>query len=212
MDTEQRWHVIEQQRLAIADLLDGLTTEQWESPSLCTGWRIRDVAAHLTTVCQPPLPGALLIDLIRARGSFHRLNTLASRRRARRSTEQLVADLRAHAASRKVPVVSNDRNVLFDLLVHGQDIAVPLGVDLPMPPEAAAAGATRVWSMGWPFWADRRLRGMRLTATDVDWSVGSGAEVSGPIRGLLLLLTGRTSTAAPLLSGDGAAHLAGSAT
>jgi uncharacterized protein (TIGR03083 family) len=111
-----------------------------------------------------------------------------------------------------VPGVSNDRNVLFDLLVHGQDIAVLLGVDLRMPPDAAAAGASRVWSMGWPFWAKRRLRGMRLTATDVDWSVGSGAEITGPVRGLLLLLTGRTATAAPLLSGDGVAQLAGNAT
>ena len=212
MDTEQTWRVIEQQRLAIADLLDGLSTEQWESPSLCAGWRIRDVAAHLTAVSQPPSPGSLLVDLIRARGSFHRLNTLASRRRARRPTEQLVADLRAGAASRKVPLVSNDRNVLFDLLVHGQDIAIPLGVDLRMPPEAAADGASRVWSMGWPFWAQRRLRGMRLTATDVEWSVGSEAEIRGPIRGLLLLLTGRTSTAAPLLSGEGLAQLARSAT
>jgi hypothetical protein len=118
--------------------------------------------------------------------------------------------LRADAASRKVPVVSNDRNVLFDLLVHGQDMAIPLAVDLRMPPEAAAA--SRVWSMGWPFWARRRLRGIHLTATDVDWSVGSGAEIRGPIRCLLLLLTGRTSTAAPLLSGEGVAQLAGSAT
>jgi len=212
MDADQMWQVIQQQRLAIADLLDGLTTAQWESPSLCEGWRIRDVAAHLTTVTTPPPPGALLVDVVRARGSFHRLNTLASRRRAGRPTAQLVADLRAHAASRKVPVVSNDRNVLFDLLVHGQDIAIPLGVDLPMPPEAAADGADRVWSMGWPFRAQRRLRGMRLTATDTAWSAGSGAEIRGPIRGLLLLLTGRTSAAVPLLSGEGVAPLAGSTT
>jgi len=212
MDTEQTWQVIQQQRLAIAGLLEGLTTAQWESPSLCAGWRIRDVAAHLTTVCMPPPPGSLLVDLARAHGSFHRLNTLASRRRARLPTAQIVADLRAHAASRKMPVISNDRNVLFDLLVHGQDIAIPLGVDLPMPPAAAADGASRVWSMGWPFWAKRHLRGTRLTATDVDWSVGSGAEISGPIRVLLLLLTGRTSAAAPLLSGEGVTHLAGSTT
>jgi uncharacterized protein (TIGR03083 family) len=207
MDSEQTWQVIEQQRLAIADLLGGLTANQWESPSLCAGWRIRDVAAHLTTVSQPPSPASLLVDLIRARGSFHRLNTLATKRRARRPPDQLVANLRADAASRKVPVVSNQRNVLFDLLVHGQDIAIPLEIDLRVPPEAGAAGASRVWSMGWPFWAKRRLRGMRLTATDVDWSVGSGAEISGPIRGLLLLLTGRTCAAAPLLSGAGVAQL-----
>ena len=123
-----------------------------------------------------------------------------------------MADLRAHAASRKVPVVSNDRNVLFDVLVHGQDIAIPLAVDLSMPLEAAADGASRVWSMGWPFWAKRRLRGMRLTATDAAWSVGAGAEIRGPIRGLLLLLTGRTGAAAPLLSGEGVTYLAGSTT
>ena len=212
MDAEQTWQVVEQHRLEIADLLDGLTAAQWESPSLCAGWRIRDVAAHLTSMPVPPSPGSLLVDLIRARGSFHRLNTLASRRRAGLPTAQLVADLRENAASRKMPIVTNDRNVLFDLLVHGQDIAIPLGVDLPMPPEAAADGADRVWSMGWPFRAQRRLRGMRLTATDTAWSAGSGAEIRGPIRGLLLLLTGRTSAAVPLLSGEGVAHLAGSTT
>jgi hypothetical protein len=53
---------------------------------------------------------------------------------------------------------------------------------------------------------------MRLTATDVDWSVGSGAEIRGPIRGLLLLLTGRTAAAVPMLSGEGVIHLAGRTT
>jgi hypothetical protein len=61
--------------------------------------------------------------------------------------------------------------------------------------------------MGWPFWARRRLGGLRLTATDVDWTVGSGADVNGPISAVLLLLTGRAAIAAPLLSGDGTAHL-----
>jgi uncharacterized protein (TIGR03083 family) len=133
-------------------------------------------------------------------------------RRAARPTGQLVADLRQHAASRKVPVVSNQRNVLFDVLVHAQDIAIPLGLELPMPLDAARDGADRVWSMGWPFWAKRRLRGLLLTATDLDWTVGSGAEITGPIRALLLLLTGRTATAAPLLSGAGTAHLVRSST
>jgi len=54
MDAEQSWRVIEQQRLAIADLLDGLSAEQWESPSLCAGWRVRDVAAHVSLVGLPP--------------------------------------------------------------------------------------------------------------------------------------------------------------
>jgi hypothetical protein len=134
---------------------------------------------------------------------MHQLNTLVSRRRAERPPEQLIADLRQHAGSRKIPVVSDQRNILFDLLVHVQDIAIPLAIDLPMPVVPAAAGATRVWSMGWPFWARRRLRGLRLRATDTDWSAGAGTELRGPIRMLLLLLTGRTTTALPHLSGPG---------
>jgi uncharacterized protein (TIGR03083 family) len=207
MNTEQSWQVIEQQRLAIADLLEGLSPEQWESPSLCAEWRIRDVAAHVSMVGLPPTTGQLLRDGVRVRGNFHRLNTVMTRKRAARSTEQLVADLRLHAASRKLPAVTNQSNILFDVLVHAQDIAVPLGLELDTPPEAARDGATRVWSMGWPFWAKRHLRGLRLTATDVDWSAGSGADVHGPIQALLLLVTGRTATAAPRLSGEGTAQL-----
>ena len=207
MDPERSWQIIEQQRLAIADLLDGLSAEQWESPSLCAGWRVRDVAAHVSLVGLPPAPADLFVQGLRVRGNFHRLNTAMSVRRAARPTGQLVADLREHAGSRKVPAVSNHRNVLFDVLVHGQDIAVPLGLDLPMPADAAGKGATRVWTMGWPFWAKRRLRGLRLTATDLDWAVGSGPDVTAPIQALLLLLTGRTTTAAPFLSGPGAALL-----
>jgi uncharacterized protein (TIGR03083 family) len=207
MDAEQSWQVIEQQRLAIADLLDGLSAEQWESPSLCAGWRVREVAAHVSLIGLPPTPGELLAQGLRVRGNFHRLNTVMAVRRAARPTAQLVADLRQHAASRKLPAVTTYRNVLFDVLVHAQDIAIPLGLDLPMPAKAAREGATRVWSMGWPFWARRRLGGLRLTATDVDWTVGSGADVNGPISAVLLLLTGRAAIAAPLLSGDGIAHL-----
>ena len=207
MDVEMSWQVIKDQRLAIADLLDGRPAASWETPSLCEGWRIRDVAAHVSLVALPPSSGTLLVDLIRARGSFHQLNTNASLRRAERAPEQLIADLRQHAGSRRVPVVSDHRNVLFDVLVHAQDIAIPLGVDLPMPPAAAAAGATRVWSMGWPFWARRRLSGLRLTATDIDWTTGSGTDVHGPIRALLLLLTGRTQAALPMLAGNGLTQL-----
>jgi hypothetical protein len=61
--------------------------------------------------------------------------------------------------------------------------------------------------MGWPFRARRRLSGLRLTATDVDWATGSGTDVHGPIRALLLLLTGRTKTALPMLAGNGLTEL-----
>jgi uncharacterized protein (TIGR03083 family) len=97
---------------------------------------------------------------------------------------------------------------LLDVLVHGQDIARPIGRRRPMPLPAAAAAADQVWSMGWPFHAQRRLRGLRLSATDVSWSAGDGAAVEGPIAALLLLTTGRDA-ALDELTGEGVGALAG---
>jgi uncharacterized protein (TIGR03083 family) len=203
MDREQSWQVITEQRLGLARLLEGLSDDEWEQPSLCAGWRVRDVAAHVAMAPQIPGLGSMLADGIRARGSFHRLNHDIAVRHAARPTCDIVAELRTYADSRRLPVVTNYRNILLDVLVHAQDIAIPLGRDYVMPPEAARAGADRVWTMGWPFWARRRLRGLRLVATDIDWSAGAGVELRVPIGMLLLLLTGRTRTALPQLSGPG---------
>jgi uncharacterized protein (TIGR03083 family) len=207
IDTARTWQLITEARLQVADLLAGLTPEQWEHPSLCTHWRVRDVAGHLALVPHPPSAAALGRGLLRARGSFDRLNADMARRNARMPTRQIVAELREHAASRRVPVVTNADNVLFDVLVHTQDIAVPLDLDAPADVEAARAGAERVWAMGWPFHARRRLRGLRLVADDVAWSVGEGPEVTGPAQSLLLALTGRPA-AVRRLAGPGAAELA----
>lgn len=207
MDEDRTWGVITQERLSLADLLEGLTPEEWERPSLCPEWRVRDVAAHLAMIPDSPGPLALARAAVRVRGNPHRLNVVVARDRARHSPEQLVAELREHAASRRVPIVTNWRNVLFDVLVHGQDIAVPLGIPRRMDVDAARAGADRVWGMGWPFLARRRLRGIRLVATDTDWTVGSGVEVRGPIQAMLVALTGRPA-ALRELTGDGVSTLA----
>jgi uncharacterized protein (TIGR03083 family) len=208
MDRDQSWQIIAEQRLSLADLLDNLSDADWETPSLCAGWRVRDVAAHVAMAPQVPNLAAMIADGTRARGSFHRLNhDVAVRHADSRPGEQIVAELRRHAYSRRLPVVTSYRNILFDILVHGQDIAIPLHRRHPMPPEAATAGATRVWAMGWPFWARRRLRGLELVATDTGWTAGHGAAIRGPIDALLLLLTGRTAAALPQLSGSGVTRL-----
>ena len=208
--TEESWQVVAEQRLAIAELLAGLSEADWEQPSLCAGWRVRDVAAHVTLIPIPPPPGSLLVDFAKARGNYARWNTVASRRRAARTPTQLVQDFRTTAESRSVPWPANPANVMWDILVHAQDIAIPLGIDFPTPPDAGAAAATRIWELRWPFWfgAKRRLGSFTLTATDADWTIGTGPEIAGPISAILLLLTGRTEAATPLLTGDGVRSLA----
>lgn len=207
VDPERGWRVIEQQRLLIAAHLADLTPNQWETTSLCTAWRVRDVAAHLTLAADPPALPVIAAEAVRARGGFNRLNAAVAIRRAARPTEQLVADLREHASARTIPFVTNQRNLVLDVLVHTQDIALPLGRVLLMPEDAVVASLERVWVMGWPFWARHRTRGLRLSATDAAWSAGAGAPVSGPAVALLLLLTGRVAAALPDLTGSGTALL-----
>ena len=207
MDVEAKWAAIADRRRALAQLVEGRPDEDWERPSLCTEWRIRDVVAHVALTPHSPSVGAILLAAVRARGDFDRVNRDMARAYAARPPAELVADLRGSADSRRKPAITTLDNLLFDVLVHVQDVALPLGVECPTPPAAAREGVERVWRMGWPFWAKRKLRGLRLEATDVDWTVGDGPVVRGPAQALLLLLTGRDAAALPALAGPGVARL-----
>jgi uncharacterized protein (TIGR03083 family) len=208
MDGEAKWQVIAQQRRVLADLLADLDAEQWEQPSLCEGWRIKDVAAHIAFTPQSPGLPAILLMAARHRFDFDRINHDMAVALADRPPSEIVGLLRYLADSRRKPAITTVDNLVFDTLVHIQDVAVPLGLTVAMPVDSARAGAERVWRMGWPFWAKRRLRGLRLVATDTEWSAGAGAEVRGTAQALLLLLTGRTETALPHLDGPGVTQLA----
>ena len=130
--------------------------------------------------------------MLRARGSFDRMVDQTARAHAVVPAGQVVAEIRAMRGSRRHAVGTSIVEPLTDVLVHGQDIARPLGIERPVPPAAAAIAADRVWAVNWPFWPRRRLRGLALEATDHPWRVGAGDPVAGSMGDLLLLLTGRT--------------------
>lgn len=208
MEREECWRVIAAERLSLAEQLDGLSDAQWDEPSLCDGWRVRDVVSHLVLGANPPAWPTRISWTLRKAGRFNPLNRDLAIHFAAAPPSRLTAQLREHAGSQRLPapLVTNHLTTLLDVLVHGQDIAVPLRLGRPVPVDAAAVAATKAWTMGWPFWAKRRLRGLRLTATDVDWSVGSGVPVEAPIAAVLLALVGRPAAAAQL-SGEGADDL-----
>lgn len=208
MDPEQVWQVIDAQRRSLAELLDGLSEEQWRHPSLCAGWTVRDVAAHLTL--QQLGLRDLLATMVRWRGSMDRTIEHAARRHAAAlSTGQIVGEIRAMVGSRRHTLGVTHLETLIDVLVHSQDIAIPLGHRHDMPPRAAAAAADRALSMRWPrpHPATREVAGFRLAATDTAWSAGQGPQVHGPMAALLLVCSGRV-VALPELTGSGAAALA----
>ncbi len=201
MSDEALWQALDRQRSAVADLLDTLTAEQWAHPTLCPDWTVRDIAAHLAMGPRFGVP-ATLGAVVRARGSFNRMIHDSAVRYAARPTDGIVGELRAVVGLRRLAVGQRLKDALMDVLVHEQDIAIPLGLHRPMPADAARVSAEHLWRIGFPFHARRNLRGLRLTATDVDWSAGEGAQVTGPIDALLPLLAGRTATL-DRLSGDG---------
>ena len=204
MDRDEVWQAIDAERGSLADLLDSLGDQEWETPSLCAGWRVRDVAAHLTLAQMGLFPAA--VAAARARGNFDRMIRDSAVRQARLPVNEYAVRLRAMAGSRrKAPGVSH-LEPLIDVLVHGQDIAIPLGRPRPMPATASAAASDRVWPSLFPFRAERKLSGFRFAATDCSWSAGQGPLVEGPVGAILLLLTGRRAGLAQL-SGPGAREL-----
>jgi uncharacterized protein (TIGR03083 family) len=206
VNTDALWPVIDAQRVAVADLLADLTEGEWQAPSLCAGWTVRDVAGHLAWQQRTTVAAALLA-LIRARGDLDRMIRDASHRYAvARPPAQLIAEIRDLVGTRRHSPGITHLEVLIDILVHPQDIAVALNRPHSMPAEAAAVAASRVWAIGKPFHAATRFAGYRLTATDTAWSAGDGRPVEGPIAALLLLITGR-SAAASRLGGPGIAAL-----
>jgi uncharacterized protein (TIGR03083 family) len=206
-DRDQVWQVIDAQRGSLADLLDDLSDDQWRQPSLCTGWTVRDVAAHLTL--QQLGLRDLIATMAQWRGSLDRtIRDAACRRAAALPTAQLITEIRGMVGSQRHTIGVTQLETLTDILVHAQDIAIPLGRRHDMPPRAAAAAASRVLSMRWPppGPSARKVAGFRLTATDTPWSVGEGPQIQGPMAALLLVCTGRVA-ALPQLSGPGVPDL-----
>lgn len=206
MDEPAVWRVIDDERSRLADLLDDLDESEWRTPSLCAGWSVRDVAAHLTLAHTGPFSAT--VSLVRAGGSFDRMIRDTAIRQARLPVPEFPRRLRAMVGSRRTAPMITEMQPMIDVLCHGQDITRPLGRSHPMPVDAAAAAADCIWGRSFPFRAQRRLRGVELVATDADWRAGSGVRVEGPISALLLLVSGRPAALADL-TGPGVPALPG---
>ena len=187
------WTTIAAERRALADQLDGLDESQWATPSLCGEWTVHDVAAHLAGVNLIKMT-SVLAALVKSRFSFSRANVILTAQQAARPSQDIVADLRRLADGRFAPPGLGSIAPLTDILVHGQDIRVPLGLatDRPLEPwkdclDFLVSKKARRGFVG------KALPGLRFSATDLGWSHGEGAgnEVSGPAIALALALLGR---------------------
>ena len=191
MDEASIRQAMADERRGLCELLDGMAAHRWDTPSLCAGWSIKDVVAHLTTTTRTSL-GQVIWGALRAGGDFHRMTARAARDRAARfAPADLIAQLRETAESPRRMPGSAPMDPLLDLLVHGQDIARPLQLDRSIPPASAVAALDHLAGNTF-FGAPARLAGLTVAATDVAWSSGEGVhDVRGTAADLLLTITGR---------------------
>lgn len=194
MNGDEIWRCVDTQRADLADFVEGLDDQQWSTPSLCDGWRVRDVAAHLTHSHMPP--GRMIVEALKSGFRFDpMIRRLAQE--DQRSPAEIAAALRGMVGARKKVPGTSVQQPLIEVLVHGQDMAVPLGIDMAMPPDAAVEAAKRLSSMSFPINSKRVLSGVRLVADDADFAAGQGREVRLPIRDIVMVLAGRMSVPTP---------------
>lgn len=202
MTTVEQLYVGERDRF-VSDLR-GLSGEQWAAPSLCAGWSVRDLTAHLLMPYELSVPG-MLRRIVSARFSFDRLADRWARR-DRRTGAELTDALGATSAAGFAVPGAGETAPLSHLVIHAHDVRGPLGLPGACGPEAATRVLDDVTGGGHSV-GERILGGLRFVATDADWSCGdSGPTVAGPSAVLISALNGRIAAAASL-DGDGVGEL-----
>ena len=194
------------ERSRLCDLLDQLGAAAWSQQSLCDDWNVHEVVAHLSLSARTSVFDVVK-GMVRSRGNFDRMEAERARRRADDNTpSELIRQLRSDIDSTNTAPGSSPIDALTDFVVHGQDIAIPLGLHHPISPEHTIMALEHVRSSRW-YGAKKRLGPATLRATDVDWSSDAGATtIAGTALDLLLAASGRPA-GLPGLSGDGVPHL-----
>ncbi|MDG4768579.1 maleylpyruvate isomerase family mycothiol-dependent enzyme [Solwaraspora sp. WMMD406] len=185
------YDMVVRERRALAETLGRLTADELRQPSLCAGWTMHDIAAHLTTYLTFGQV-KLYLGIMATAADIDRINVVLTRRAARRPTAELIDTLRRHADARTTIPRSGFDPVLTDAILHDLDIRRPLGIVREVAEEprwVAFNHLARNPALGYA--KGPRLGQLELTATDTGWRYGAGVPVRGTAEALLLAMSGR---------------------
>ncbi len=194
----------EEERASLLELLRGLTTAQWEAQSLCTQWRVRDVATHVVSYDELTRAG-LVGTFLRGGLRVDRVNDGALRRYADLEPADIIDLVSRNLRPRGLTSGFGGRIALTDGTIHHQDIRRALGLTRTIPStrlQPVLDFAVRAPTLP----AKKNATGVKLVATDLSWTAGVGPEVTGPGEALLMALAGRPHALVEL-DGDGLATL-----
>jgi len=189
----------------LAELFAGLTGDQWAAPTLCAGWRVREMVAHLT---MPTRMSSLrfFVEIAKDRGNFNRMADRTAKRDAALPESELVSAMRSDRLRRWTPPGGGTCGALVHATVHGLDVTEALHIDrTPPPPRLRIVLSELVRPKSAAFFG-LDVDGLRMEATDLDWAFGEGTVVTGAAHLLALALCGR-HVEPGLLCGDGVAQL-----
>jgi uncharacterized protein (TIGR03083 family) len=178
------------ERRELAGLLGRLPPDAWDKPSLCAGWRVREVVAHITMPFRYPA-ARFALELARSRGNFSRMADRCARRDAAAPPAELTAALRDNAEHPWQPPGGGLVGALTHDVIHGLDITVALGIDRTVPAGRLAIVLDSITAARSLKFFGTSLSGIQLRATDTGWSFGSGTPVTGAAQDLALVVCGR---------------------
>jgi uncharacterized protein (TIGR03083 family) len=179
------------ERTDLAALLADLPAEDWDKPTLCAGWRVRELVAHITMPYRLSMP-RFVLGMIKARGNFDRLADRQARRDAADLTAlELTECLRQNINHPWKPPGGGYQGALSHDVIHGLDITVALGIDREVPAERMHYILDSMNPRQLKYFGVD-LTGIQLRATDLDWTHGTGEPMAGKAQDLLLVLCGRT--------------------
>lgn len=185
------WERIAEERTALLETFEGLTPEQWETPSLCAQWNVRQVLGHLVVAADPPT-GRFLVEAVKALGSFDKANDRLARAEAERPTADLIARYRERIGKRSTPPGFGPVAPLSDVILHGFDVRIPLGLPSERPAEQYEPTLGLLFDRrGQIAFVPKGRPALRWVATDHGWTHGSGDEVQGTTADLALAASGR---------------------
>jgi uncharacterized protein (TIGR03083 family) len=175
---------------ALASALADISVDAWDTASLCAGWRIREVVAHLTMATRYD-ETQFLAELQAAEFDFDRLlNTIAARD-ANLDVETLLAGLRSDTMQRFTTPDGGSLGALSHVVIHGLDVTVPLGIGRVSSDRSVGLVLDGLTANGAQTRFGGVIEGRTLAATDVVWTWGSGVPLEASGGDLILALTGR---------------------
>lgn len=190
----------EEERADFLALLRELTPEQWDAQSLCTKWRVRDVATHVVSYDELSKTATAATFL---RGALRpaKVNEVALDKYRDLDPDGILDLVARNQRPRGLPTGFRRGIALTDTMIHHQEIRRALGLPRSIPAHRLVPVLT--FSLGAPTLPTKgNAKGLELVSTDVDWTTGTGAEVTGPGEALLMAMAGRPS-ALDELSGEG---------